>query len=826
MANPHLRIDAHVVIQLGAELISDSEQALLELVKNAYDGDATKCRILIEPDWEPEITHAWKKELEAIAALDPKSRIGRIVVKDNGTGLSPKVVEEGWLFISASTKRATEGSKKKTPLGRIPVGDKGLGRLATMRLGDVLMLRTITLNEVKSRTTSFAWSSFNNGESLEKITVKTATQPAFQNRKSGTDIEILGLAEPGYWDSEANITSVVNKLSTLISPFDKFRDFRVEIHYNDQIRDLQAISAEALNFSSSKFQFSYKNGRLELTTWIAPSLFRGNTPADKAMYEELLADSNKEKIVRYFQNHKRLKDKGLVSMLKQPGGWLFRLTQSIDWDDIPTDPTLPGARDPGPYEGEIYYFLFNESTKKQFAAAQIPLELLKNATTIGMFRDRFRVRMDDDWLGLAAGQTSGNFFQLRPKNVVGYFAINNEQNANLVEKSDREGFVDNEYWRGFLILANRTKKLANDSLDSVRTAYDQLKGEVKRGISEKQENESPERSRAAMHEHADMANKTLMHARNSSSTLSSKIIGLQSLLSASPNSETNNRVDPRVASQLNAVVRDIQNMEFTLTSLQESTKQGFNAALQLGASNENLMEHNLRLIDAAAVGLSARSLAHEISSYLLQIEKAVATINRATKALQDDRIKKSIDSFSGAIREIKKVVATINPLIGGSRSLKENFYVIDEIKEFFELRDSRLTNIGIEISDLEPRGLRIRFSKARFFQILENLLQNSLYWLQEHSLANPATGKQICVEVDSTGITWFDSAKGVLQSIENEIFDAYVTEKPTSKGQGLGLFIVTAFLESEKCQIILLQDRNKYKRRFKFRIDLQGAIVL
>src|SRR5690348_10341887 len=100
MANDdvHLDIDAHVVIQLGGELISDSEQALLELVKNAYDGDATMCVIAIEPDWVPEADHLWHSHL--IQLKGSGSRIGRISVEDNGQGLTEHAVTKGWLLIS------------------------------------------------------------------------------------------------------------------------------------------------------------------------------------------------------------------------------------------------------------------------------------------------------------------------------------------------------------------------------------------------------------------------------------------------------------------------------------------------------------------------------------------------------------------------------------------------------------------------------------------------------------------------------------------------------------------------------------------------------
>src|SRR5580704_3866644 len=96
-SEPHLQIDSHVVIQLGAELISDSEQALLELVKNAYDGDATRCTIVIDPDWIPEEgSQSWEHFAHRI---DRGERIGRVVVEDNGIGLDDRTVTRGWLLI-------------------------------------------------------------------------------------------------------------------------------------------------------------------------------------------------------------------------------------------------------------------------------------------------------------------------------------------------------------------------------------------------------------------------------------------------------------------------------------------------------------------------------------------------------------------------------------------------------------------------------------------------------------------------------------------------------------------------------------------------------
>jgi K+-sensing histidine kinase KdpD len=98
-----------------------------------------------------------------------------------------------------------------------------------------------------------------------------------------------------------------------------------------------------------------------------------------------------------------------------------------------------------------------------------------------------------------------------------------------------------------------------------------------------------------------------------------------------------------------------------------------------------------------------------------------------------------------------------------------------------------------------------------------------LYWLAEHATAYSDVQPIIDVDVDKEGFTWWDGARGVREGLEETLFEPYITDKPESRGQGFGLFLITAFLQSEKCDITLLSERNVHGRRYKFRINLAGA---
>ena len=109
MTVERLRFSTAVLRLLGEELIPYPDQGILELVKNAYDADAGQCTVEL---------------------LNADRSGGGIRVRDDGRGMLPEEIRDGWLVIGESAKTG----KKFSPGGRLLVGSKGLGRLAALRL--------------------------------------------------------------------------------------------------------------------------------------------------------------------------------------------------------------------------------------------------------------------------------------------------------------------------------------------------------------------------------------------------------------------------------------------------------------------------------------------------------------------------------------------------------------------------------------------------------------------------------------------------------------------------------------------------------------------
>ena len=128
---PQFEIDASVVYELGEKLISDEIQALVELVKNSYDADASYANVTVEAE-----------ELVGDNSPNFSQSRGYIIIEDDGTGMDWNDIERGWLTISASPKREMKAKGRTTKKGRTPLGDKGLGRLGSQRLGQRIEIWT------------------------------------------------------------------------------------------------------------------------------------------------------------------------------------------------------------------------------------------------------------------------------------------------------------------------------------------------------------------------------------------------------------------------------------------------------------------------------------------------------------------------------------------------------------------------------------------------------------------------------------------------------------------------------------------------------------
>jgi signal transduction histidine kinase len=186
------RFSPDILARLGEELVPDADQGIVELAKNAYDADATRCTV----------------QLHNIHSGD-----GTIQVSDNGIGMSADTIRNGWLVIGRSAKQ----QKAATEIfRRVPAGDKGLGRLAALRLGDRVTLSTRPASEpgIEYRL-HIDWKVFVSAEHVEDVVLKVESVDA-DGKASGTDIRIEGV--PARF-GRSSVNKLARSLLLLSDPF-------------------------------------------------------------------------------------------------------------------------------------------------------------------------------------------------------------------------------------------------------------------------------------------------------------------------------------------------------------------------------------------------------------------------------------------------------------------------------------------------------------------------------------------------------------------------------------------------------------------------------
>ena len=169
MSTARIRFSADILRRLGEELNPHPDKGIVELAKNAYDADATRCRIEL---------------------LGTDRAGGVIVVTDDGDGMTPAEIERGWLVLGSSSKDAA----RRTRLGRIPAGSKGLGRLAALRMGSSALLTTGPRTQPGDEYRLLIdWSAFDATDLVDDVNLNIDHAVRPPDTGSGTEIRIQGL---------------------------------------------------------------------------------------------------------------------------------------------------------------------------------------------------------------------------------------------------------------------------------------------------------------------------------------------------------------------------------------------------------------------------------------------------------------------------------------------------------------------------------------------------------------------------------------------------------------------------------------------------------
>ena len=183
---PKFTVDTHLFRELGELLVGRDSTALIELIKNSYDADATKV-----------IVHGEN--------LDDPER-GRIVILDNGIGMTRDLFTSGFLRIASRLK--DQGPKRSPVFGRRYTGFKGVGRLAAHKLARRLEVSSAHRTQsgdghMTGLNAVLDWDAIEGYETLEEMpddVVSLSEERASRRSGTYTELTLSHLRRP--WTAE------------------------------------------------------------------------------------------------------------------------------------------------------------------------------------------------------------------------------------------------------------------------------------------------------------------------------------------------------------------------------------------------------------------------------------------------------------------------------------------------------------------------------------------------------------------------------------------------------------------------------------------------
>ena len=212
-----IRVSGRAVAYFGSQSISNNASAIFELVKNSRDADAKNVSISFEGLGTSE---------------------GKIVIEDDGIGMTLEDVTDKWLVAGTDSKVTTP----KSPSGRRVQGEKGIGRFACEKLAEKVTLESYSLGSNDVIKIVFEWNKYKKpGITFDQVKHPLQVLPKDDTAKHGLCLTLDGLNSE--WTSE-NVKSTIEELGKFILPKEISDPDRINIIVQAPEYDINAWAVE------------------------------------------------------------------------------------------------------------------------------------------------------------------------------------------------------------------------------------------------------------------------------------------------------------------------------------------------------------------------------------------------------------------------------------------------------------------------------------------------------------------------------------------------------------------------------------------------------
>ncbi len=410
-------VDAYTARLIGRENVSKLEGAVLEIVKNAYDADASVC------------------------CLYYANSENCVYIMDNGCGMKEEVLRTHWMTIGNSSKKKSYVTKS----GRLQTGAKGIGRFALDRMSDQCDM--LTISEDGGLEWIVDWRDFDGNKRISEVKAKVFDTDAhlldhvgiesWRNRAVASKIVECDFSGTGtafrlnhlhdVWD-ERTMNRLRNHLENLLPP-DVKQNFCV--WFFDDTTDVEEALITSTNVESYDYRIDFQvtSNMLDIQITRNEFDFRGE---EQEVYREAEFDEQEQ---AYLRGKKK--------------------EEAFSMEEIGEKENFIGD-----FQGVLFFYKISANKKDQerFYYKDITgrANLAKKFGGIKLYRDQFRVRPygeygdnDFDWLELSArrnrspaglGKEHGNW-RVGSEQMLGTVSIS-RKNTNLEDAANRNGIQE------------------------------------------------------------------------------------------------------------------------------------------------------------------------------------------------------------------------------------------------------------------------------------------------------------------------------------------------------------------------------------------------
>lgn len=433
------KVSARTVLQLGAELISSDAVAFYELIKNSFDAHSPSVEISLVSRMPFDIVVAQRVEClkstahsatrlaSAIDALSTSiyadapdgpdfagrlrkaddfaklaellDQVNTITVADTGSGMDQETLEDVFLTIGTRSRlKERTGRRTNRPI----LGEKGIGRLSAMRLGERLRVNTTTKGEKYWNLLDVDWRRFSHDSDDLVSDVPLRVQRGELKPDAsvhGTRIQISALTAA--WTQEKAQRVASTEFNKITDPFESAAPYPVVLRFNGKPVPIPRLDQLLFDHAHATLRASYTVEPEPILRGHVEYIYRNRVNSFELTLPELVSVTGVRESV--------LASLGSFDVLVY---WFNRklLQETVDGD---TDRT-------------------------------VVKELLRTwSGGLKLYRDGFRVAPygdpEDDWLDLDRKALAAQGYKVNRAQLVGRVRITSRGNPALLDQTNREG---------------------------------------------------------------------------------------------------------------------------------------------------------------------------------------------------------------------------------------------------------------------------------------------------------------------------------------------------------------------------------------------------